>query len=238
MAKTAAEMIVESVRMDLPDTKTVRLKWPEGYDIEFKTGQFITVYWPDRPDYKRAYSLSSCAQDRGFFDITVKREGRMGTRVADWAQAGDKLLVLPPAGKFLPVFEPEQHLICIAGGSGVTPFRAFAREATLLKLKTRITILYSVRTPSDVLFEKEFRQLEQDNSLFRFHVTCTRVPEDGSWKGLRGRIDGDFIKSLVIDLPQTTFYACGPNTLVDTAEKIILHELHFPKNQFRAERWG
>jgi len=39
----------------LPDTKTIRLTWPAGYDIDFKTGQFITLYWPDTPAYKRAY---------------------------------------------------------------------------------------------------------------------------------------------------------------------------------------
>jgi hypothetical protein len=39
MAKVIAEMLVESVKMELPDTKTVHLKWPDGYDVEFKTGQ-------------------------------------------------------------------------------------------------------------------------------------------------------------------------------------------------------
>ena len=134
MAKEILEMSVESVVTELPDTKTVRLKWPEGHNPEFKTGQFITVFWPDTPTYKRAYSLSSCALDRGFYEVTIKREGKMGTRVVDWVKPGDKWCVLPPAGKFLPVFEPNKHLICIAGGSGVTPFRGFVREATRREL--------------------------------------------------------------------------------------------------------
>ena len=132
--------------MELPDTKTIRLKWPDGYNPDFKTGQFITLYWPDTPNYKRAYSLSSCALDRGFYEVTVKRDGKMGTRIVDWAKAGDKLFVIPPVGKFLPVYEPNKHLVCIAGGSGVTPFRGFVREATRRKLDTKITVLYSVRT--------------------------------------------------------------------------------------------
>lgn len=238
MARTVTEMLVDSVRMDLPDTKTVRLKWPEGYDPDFKTGQFITLYWADRPDYKRAYSLSSCALDRGFFDITVKREGKMGTRVADWAVPGDKIMVLPPTGRFLPVFEPGHHLICLAGGSGVTPFYAFTREATVRKLRTRITVLFSVRTPNDILFRDQFQELERQNPRFKFHVTCTRVPDDGSWHGLRGRVDGDFLKSLVIDPERTVFYACGPNSFVEASERIVLQELSFPKEQFKAEKWG
>src|SRR5271168_3564506 len=160
MAKLIAEMVIESAVMELPDTKTIKLQWPEAYDLEFKTGQFITVYWPDTPSYKRAYSLSSCALDRGSYEITVKRDGKMGTRIVDWAKIGDKMGVLPPVGKFLPVYEPDKKLICIAGGSGVTPFRAFVREATRRKLETKITILYSVRTTNDIIFNEEFHALQ------------------------------------------------------------------------------
>ena len=171
MAKQTVEMVIEAVTMELPDTKTIRLKWPDGYDPQFKTGQFITLFWPETTDYKRAYSLCSCALDRGYFEVSVKRDGKMGTRLVDWARVGDKLWVLPPTGRFLPVYEPNKHLLCIAGGSGVTPFRAFAREATKSSLETRITVLYSVRTTNDIIFDTEFRQLEQDNRQFSFYVT-------------------------------------------------------------------
>src|SRR5687767_5526268 len=179
MAKPIVEMVIEATTLELPDTKTVKLKWPEGYEVDFKTGQFITLCWPDDPQYKRAYSLSSCALDRGFFDVTVKRDGKMGTRIVDWARPGHKVGVLPPTGRFLPVFEPHKHLVCIAGGSGVTPFRGFVREATHRKLETKITVLYSVRTPRDIIFNDEFHQLELDNPRFNFYVTCTRMaPEE------------------------------------------------------------
>ena len=122
MSKQIAEMQVDAANMELPDTKTLRLQWPPGYDPEFKTGQFITLYFADSPAYKRAYSLSSCALDRGFYEVTIKREGKMGTRIVDWVKPGDKMWVIPPTGRFLPVLEPDKHLLCIAGGSGVTPF--------------------------------------------------------------------------------------------------------------------
>ncbi|MGD0614626.1 MAG: FAD-binding oxidoreductase, partial [Verrucomicrobiota bacterium] len=146
MSREATEMIVGAVTVEASDTKTIRLSWPAGYDVNFKTGQFITCYWPDEPGYKRAYSLSSCALDRGFYEFTVRRDGKMGTRLVDWIKPDQRLMVLPPAGKFLPVYEASAHLICIAGGSGVTPFRGFVREATRRGLETGITILYSVRT--------------------------------------------------------------------------------------------
>jgi len=238
MAKQIAEMIVESATMELPDTKTLRLRWPPGYDPEFKTGQFITLYFPDSPAYKRAYSLCSCALDRGFYEVAVKREGKMGTRVVDWVQTGDKLAVIPPTGRFLPVFEPDKHLVCIAGGSGVTPFRAFVREATRRGLATRITILYSVRTADDIIFYKEFRELEQANPNFKFLVTCTRLAPDHPWPGRRGRIEAAWVREQVTDPAKTVFYACGPNALVEAAEHLVVEEMKVPKERMIVEKWG
>src|SRR5438093_2288998 len=238
MAKQIAEMSVGAVITELPDTKTLRLEWPPGYEIEFKTGQFITLFWPDTPTYKRAYSLSSCALDRGFYEVTVKRDGKMGTRIVDWAKAGDKMVVIPPTGRFLPAYEPNKHLMCIAGGSGVTPFRAFVREATRRQLETRITVLYSVRTTNDIIFDQEFRDLEQENANFNFYVTCTRLAAEDPWTGRRGRINAAWVKEHIHDLPNTVFYACGPNELVEFAEELVRHELQVPKAQLKTEKWG
>lgn len=231
-------MLVESVVLEVADSKTIRLKWPDGYDPSFKTGQFITCYWPDEPNYKRAYSLSSCNLDRGFYEFTVRRDGKMGTRLVDWIKPEQRLMVLPPAGKFLPVYEPGKHLICIAGGSGVTPFRAFVREATRRKLQTKITILYSVRTTNDIIFNAEFRELAQQNTNFSFYITCTRLHPDDNWTGRRGRIDGVWVREQIHDLPNTVFYACGPNPLVEFAEDLVLRELGVPKEQMKTEKWG
>ena len=238
MPKQIVEMLVESATMELPDTKTLKLQWPAGYDVEFKTGQFITVYFSDVPAYKRAYSLSSSALDRGFYEITVKRDGKMGTRIVDWVKAGDKLSVIPPTGRFLPVLEPDRHLICIAGGSGVTPFRAFGREATRRGLSTKITVLYSVRTTCDIIFNAEFRKLEEENPQFKFIVTCTRLAPEDAWTGRRGRIDSEWVRHHIGDLSKTVFYACGPNALVEATEKLVLEELKVPKEQMKVEKWG
>lgn len=238
MAKVIAEMLVEKVTPEAADVKTLLLRWPEGYDVEFKTGQFITVFWPDTPTYKRAYSLSSCALDRGCFEVTIKREGKMGTRIVDWVKPGDRLGVLPPAGRFLPVFEPDMHLVCIAGGSGVTPFRGFAREATRRDLPTRVTVLYSVRRPSDIIFRQEFEELARQNPKFLFHVTCTRLTSDDSWHGHHGRITPHWVRQHLGDPERTVFYACGPNALVDHAEHMVLHDLGIPKERMKLEKWG
>ncbi len=238
MSKLIAEMLVDEVTMETHDVKTLRLKWPEGYHAEVKTGQFITLYWPDTPNYKRAYSLCSCGLDAGFYEVTVKRDGKMGTRHVDWAKVGDRLGVLPPAGRFLPAYGTGKHLVCLAGGSGVTPFRGFVREAILRKLDTKITVLYSVRGPKDIIFDREFRRMEQEYGHFKFHVTCTRLIPGDPWVGRCGRIDAAWIKQQVTDVANTVFYACGPTALVEDMERLVMAEFGVPKSQVLAEKWG
>ena len=41
-----------------------------------------------------------------------------------------------------------------------------------------------------------------------------------------------------MDLPNTTFYACGPNELVDFAEHLVLKDVGVSKQQLRTEKWG
>ena len=237
MPKNVVLMEIEKVTWELEDTKTLRLKWPENYEPVYKTGRFITLYWPDCPKYKRAYSLSSSALDRVFYEVTIKRDGKMGTRMVDWAEEGQKLHVIPPVGRFLPVFETDKHLVCIAGGSGVTPFRGFAREAAQSKLTTRMTLLYSVRTPRDIIFRDEFTALEAENPHFQFQVTCTRADEADAWQGRRGRIDADWITEKAGNLSTAIFYACGPTTLVEATESLIRDTLKLPKEQIKLEKW-
>jgi ferredoxin-NADP reductase len=162
----------------------------------------------------------------------------MGTRIVDWVKEGDKFFVIPPTGRFLPVFEGNKHLICIAGGSGVTPFRGFVREATRRQLDTRITVLYSVRTTNDIIFNEEFSQLQQENPNFNFYVTCTRIHPDDPWTGRRGRINAELIREHIHDPANTVFYACGPNELVEATEHLVLNELKMPKEQIKTEKWG
>jgi ferredoxin-NADP reductase len=238
MPREPIEMLVESATMELPDTKTLRLKWPDGHNPEFLTGQFITVYWPDAPNYKRAYSLSSCALDRGAYEVTVKRDGKMGTRIVDWAKSGDKMFVLPPAGK-IPARAGTGQTSHLHRGrfrrDAVPRFRARGDPAQVGHAHHR-----ALQRPHHQRhhFKQEFHELTLANPNFYFYVTCTRLSEKDTWNGRRGRIDPAWVKEHVHDLPNTVFYACGPNALVEATEELVVHGLNVPKAQMKTEKWG
>lgn len=242
MAKQILECTVSKVIRETPDVKTLHIDWPAGVDYSFKTGQFITIFLPEDQKTKRAYSLSSCELDRGFFEITIKRAGNFGARIHDLAVDGIKIMVIPPVGKFTLPDDSNKDLLCIAGGSGVTPFRGFVRYCNVKRPHVKITILYSVRVPEDIIFNAEFQQLAKANPNFQFKATCTRATPDkgfqGQWDGRHGRIDTAWIRENIRDQSNTIFYACGPNELVEATEKLVIHELNIPREQMRTEKWG
>lgn len=242
MAKPIYECVVTKVTPETKDVKTLRIDWPPSVDYQFKTGQFITLYLPEDPKTKRAYSLSSSELERGAFEITIKRAGNFGTRIHDMAKEGLKLMVLPPTGNFLLPADPAMDIVCIAGGSGVTPFRGFARYCIVKRPETHMTILYSVRVPEDIIFREEFTRMEKYNPHFHFKVTCTRAtPEQGflgEWTGRRGRMDAAWIEENIRDRDRTIFYACGPTELVEATRKLVIEDLRIPPKQMRLEKWG
>ena len=92
--------------------------------------------------------------------------------------------------------------------------------------------------PKDIIFRQEFEQLEKENPNFKFLVTCTRATPEDNWTGRTGRVTPEWIKEIATDLPNTVFYACGPNALVDFAEQLVVHGLGLPKEQMKTEKWG
>jgi Na+-transporting NADH:ubiquinone oxidoreductase subunit F len=95
-----------------------------------------------------------------------------------------------------------------------------------------------VKTTKDIIFEKEFRELEAKNPNFKFEVTCTRLTPEDPWTGRRGRITPEWVKSFVADAANTVFYACGTTEMVNGIEHLVTHDLGLPKEQMKLEKWG
>jgi predicted ferric reductase len=89
------------------DAVSIVLARADGGAIEFKAGMFYTVIVTiDGQEYRRAYSVSSAAQDNTTVTITVKRvaNGKVSNWLNDQLTAGSTLRVLGPSGSF--VLEP------------------------------------------------------------------------------------------------------------------------------------
>ena len=65
----------------------------------------------------------------------------------------------------------------------------------IFALNTRVTLLYSVRTEHDVIFQRELAELKGRLENFEYHVVVSQPR--GEWNGPKGRLSYDLVKATV-----------------------------------------
>ncbi|WP_052359841.1 2Fe-2S iron-sulfur cluster-binding protein [Actinoplanes friuliensis] len=227
--------IVE-VRRETPSVVTLVLQ--DAGDgrgsFDFRPGQSFTLVTDiDGHPVRRAYSASS-APGSSRLEVTVKQldGGRFSTHVHSHLRAGDLLTVLGPSGSFHAQPQPPEHVVMVAAGSGVTPMMSMIRAQLAARpAQGRITLLYSSRSPQEIIFFDELTRLERDNPD---RLTVTHV-----LTGRDGRLDADRLHHWITGLPvsrDTHYYVCGPEALTD-AVQAVLNGLGVPDTAVHHERY-
>ncbi len=231
---------IEARRDETPIDRTFVFRVPTGVDraFQFLPGQFVTISDPDdevRPARKRAYSVSSAPEDTGVIEVTVRDMGDFGRRFFEFP-TGKVLDVLPPRGRF--TLEPgDDDVLLLSAGSGVTPFRSFVRHLAAAGTARRLTLVASAKVAEELIFDAEFRAIAGQSRWLSYEPTVTRQPIGRAFEGRRGRIDVDWVCSLVRDPMTTWVYACGPAPFVASMLEMAA-VVGVPPHRRRKEAWG
>jgi ferredoxin-NADP reductase len=235
------QLRVSKIIQETHDVKTFRLETGSSLPFDFFPGQFIVLSFEFFDPSKgrtvrknRAFSISSSPTEKNYLEITVKKTGRVSTYLHESVQEGDLLTVKNRAGEFYFQEGMAQELVLIAGGTGIAPLMSVVRYVAQRKLPVKMTLIYSNRTPADIIFQKELQNLESTNPLFRCVYTMTRS-EGYSWRGLTGRIDQELLKRTIID-KQALFYICGPKAMIQ-ATVGGLKNIGVEASQIKIEKW-
>ena len=217
---------VIGVRRLTDDATEVELAMPE--DLAFEAGQHLTVVrHEDGEEVRRSYSV--CVPARcGRLAIGVRHlpGGRFSGWVADGLQPGDRLEVLPPAGRFGPVIDPgrARHHAFVAAGSGITPVISVVATVLEEEPQSRCTVLLGNRRTSSIMFLEELEDLKNRHpSRLQIVHVLSREPQPVPL--LEGRLDGERIDRLLDALlpPETVdeWYLCGPFGMVRDARDVL-----------------
>lgn len=228
------ETRVLEVRPECPGVATIRLSVPA--DFSFRPGMWIMLHFPDSPKVSRAYSMASSPLQKGHIEISLARVGGFSERLCGLRE-GDSLRLKGPYGKW--VFQDgDVSAVLISGGTGIAPFRSMWRYVRERGLPARLTVLYSCKTPSDMLYREELKSLTSPD--LRIYTTITRageLPPGERWDGPTGRLSLDVIRREVPDFAQASYYLCGPNAMVSDLSVALL-EGGVPRSRVRTEKWG
>ena len=209
------------------------LKFIRPTDFSFKPGQFMTVFLDvDGKTEKRGYSFSSSPPEKDFLMFTIKKEKFVSKKLSEF-ETGDKLEVKGPFGIFF-LDESSDNIVMIAGGTGITPFRAMSKYIFDKGLQIKATLFFSARTKNDLIFREEFEYMSKNKKNFRFFPTTTR---DDNFEGHKGKIDEKFLKDGIDNFGSSLFYICGPKTFVEIIAQILL-KLKVEKSRIKVDKWG
>jgi ferredoxin-NADP reductase len=200
-----------------PDSKTLRFAVTGERKLDAQPGQFLTFsFLFDGKKETRCYSICSSPARSGYVEITPKRvkDGRVSVFLNDRAAVGMTVEATGPFGRFYLTPANDKKIVLLAAGSGITPMIAMLRYLDDLCIDTQATLLYCVRTRSDIMFRREFDELQGRLKNFRYHVLLSQP--DAEWLGARGHINGDFIRKTVPEMDGRVFFLCGPAPFMQT----------------------
>ncbi len=200
----------------------------------FKPGQYMVVTLPvDGKDVSKALSISSSPTENGFIEFTKKISSSDFSQQLLKLKEGQRVSIRWPMGRF--TFEGEHpRAVFLSGGIGITPIRSIFKNATDKKIASRLTLLYSSRTPEYLIFRQDFEAMARQNPSIKLVYTLTQC--DQKVIGCRvGYIDADMIKEEVPDFAQSVFYICGPPAMVDAMRSMLLSKLQLPVEQVITE---
>ena len=221
---------------EAPNVKTFRVQIPAGTAINFYPTQFFMVRFPDNPKLQRAYSISSSPTQKNYLDITVNLAGEFTTRLFK-SKVNDYLIFKGPFGKFHFTVNMKNDLVLISGGCGIAPLMSLTRYCNEKKLQNKINLIYSARTPADIVYHKEFEALKAENQNFNYLVTITRPKPEHNWTGRTGKIDSNLLKENIANVEDSLYYLCGPVELVKSIIA-MLESLGAKKEHIKTDVWG
>jgi glycine betaine catabolism B len=224
---------------ETPSAKTLRLVSTDNYLPPFLAGQYIALFLNiGGIRTSRPFSISSPPNQTGFYDITIRRveNGLVSNHLLDEIKRGDTLAGSGPAGSFY--FNPLIHkktMVCIAGGSGITPFMSMIREIVECGLERMVYLFCGNRTVADVIFGGELRRLSEKFQNIHY-IPVIEAPGDG-YAGACGFITRDLLRGVLQDIEDKSFFICGPQGLYDFCLPQV-EDLGVPRRKIKQEMYG
>jgi ferredoxin-NADP reductase len=205
-------------------------------------GQHVDVRLTAEDGYQaqRSYSISSPPDEKDRLALTVERieDGEVSPYLVDELATGDRLELRGPiGGYFVWSTDTGGPLLLVAGGSGVCPLMAMIRHRAARGSHVPTRLLYSSRSPEDVIYRDELDRLAaRADGLEVFH-TLTRSRPAG-WSGYGRRIDREMLAEVGWPLDQRPLsFVCGPTPLVEAVAQALV-ELGSPPDRVKTERFG
>ena len=182
----------------------------------------------------RPFTIASAPHERELMIATRMRDSAFKRTLAA-LPLGAKLRIEGPGGVMVLHEDESRPAVFLAGGIGITPFLAMARDAAARLLRHRIVLFYSNRRPEHAAFRTELKHMQNRN--FRLVATMTEAHKSSRpWPGETRRIARELLAQHVPDLRAPLYYFAGPPAMTMAMQK-MLTDLGVREDDMRSEEF-
>lgn len=196
-----------------------------GRGFPFLAGQSIDLTLPDPPHQdaagnRRAFSLAG-APGPDHLLIATRVRGSAFKRSLLEAPAGTTLEIEGPFGS-LALPQRTTSVVMLAGGIGVTLFRAIIEDAIARGLEHPLLLVHSNRTPEEAPYLEELQRWSREHPRFVYQPTMTRAADSAAaWTGERRRVGQALLADLLPADRDALYFVAGPDRFVQGAVEAL-----------------
>lgn len=185
----------------------------------FRAGQYVSIQAKIGDSLvSRPYSIVSTPRQalNGQLVLAVENAGFVSGYLTGQAKPGDRFVMTEPSGEFhYETLRDSRNIVCIAGGSGITPFLSMAGSLAEGDEEYCMTLFYGARTAAQLAYKAELDALAARCGKLKVVYVLSDEEQPGCEKG--------FVSAALMErytsLEGSTFFLCGPQAMYEFVEK-------------------
>lgn len=208
---------------------------PNTIDFIFKPSQKLVFLPGQYMEFTLAHPHADSRGNRRYFTLASSpTEGEVHLGVRFYEQGSSfkqamasidgsvKLIGAQVAGDFTLPPQPQQKLVFIAGGIGITPFRSMLKYLLDMQQRRDIILFYVNRRADEIVYKDILSAAAAKLGVKIFYILTDTTAVPPRWPGLVGRINAETLARTVPDLQERVFYLSGPPDMVRAQEQILI----------------
>ena len=210
----------------------------------FLPGQYAMMTLPGITG-DRAYSMSNIPNEAGYWQFIVKRMpgGQASNWLFDELREGDVIELDAPYGLAYLRPEVDRDIVCIAGGSGLSPVMSIIRAVTgdPRFAGRKVYLFYGGKTPDDICTPELLSEIEPLDAEAKLICETAISDADASrgkkWEGPCCYVHELAEQTLGDAIPDYEYYFCGPPPMTEAVQRMLMIEHKVPFEQIHFDRF-
>ena len=212
------------------DIMRVRLELAKPLD--YLPGAFVMIDGPKMFGVSRAYSISTPESSKNAVEINVRLVpgGKLSTYIHEKLAIGEELTLTAPYSGYAEL-KDEGELLCVAGGSGVSPVMSLLRTLKESGFNRKVTFIYGANTAAELPYLDELLALQESEPNFTYLPAIATPPAEPQTYAFDTGFVTDVIAKRLTTTDNAAVYLCGSEGMIK-AVTTALNEKGSPKSIF------